>query len=93
MPYAYCLAPVVWSWSLMSSVVLCLMQLSLSEGLGLCSLFYQGCFALHPWIACLGYVHHEITCLASQASDWASAFWNSLSDMWLATHCYVSIQA
>ena len=32
MPYAYCLAPVAWSCSLMSSVVLCLMQHSLSVG-------------------------------------------------------------
>ena len=70
-----------------------LLELCLSEDLGFCSPFYLGCFALHPGIACLGYVHHGIACLASQASDWASALWDSLSGLWLATHCYVFIQA
>ena len=73
-------SPVVSSSLLMSAclVVLYLKQLSLSKGLGFCSLFYLGCFALHPGIACLGYVHHGITCLASQASDWAAALSDSL---------------
>ena len=35
-------------------IVPCLMQLSLSEDLGVCSPFYLGCFILHPGIACLG---------------------------------------
>ena len=54
---------------------------------GLCSPFYLGCFALHPGVACLSYVHHGIACLASQASDWAGALWGSLSGLWLAIHC------
>ena len=74
-------------WSSACPIVLCLMQLSLSEGLGFCSLFYLGCFALYPGIACLGYVHHGIACLAILASDWAGALWGSLSGLWLATHC------
>ena len=28
---------------------------------------------LDPGMACLGYVHYGIACLASQASDWAGA--------------------
>ena len=55
--------------------------------LGFWSLFYLGCFALHPGIACLGYVHHGIPCLASQASHWEGALWDSLSGLWLATLC------
>ena len=63
------------------------MQLSLSEDLGFCSPFYLGYFALCPGVACLGYVHHGIACLASQASDWASALWDSLSGLQWATLC------
>ena len=78
MPYAYCLAPVVWSCYLMSSVVLkvlcssacpqafSLFQLCLSEDWGFWQpLVSRVFFALHPGIAFLGYVHHEIACLAS----------------------------
>ena len=75
MPYASCLVScsVVWRCSCSSvyPVVLCLMQLCLSKDLGFFRLFYLGCFALHPGIACLGYVYYGIACLASQASDWA----------------------
>ena len=91
MPYAYCLAPVGWSCFLMSSIVLCLISLlnaaQLLQGFGFCSLFYLGCFTLHPGIACLGCVHHGIASLASQASDWAGALWDNLSGLWLASHC------
>ena len=59
-------------------VVLCLMQLSLSEDLGCCGPFYLGCFALHPGIACLGYEHYGVACLAPQASYWAGALLGSL---------------
>ena len=52
-----------------------------------CSPFYLGCLALHPGIACLGYEHHGIACLTSQASYWAGAPWDSLSGLWLATLC------
>ena len=43
------------------------MELCLSPDLVFCSPFYLGCFALYPGIACLGYVHYGISCLASQA--------------------------
>ena len=80
------------------------MQLSLSSGILLIgALLVQGFWALQPllsgvfciapWDSFLGYVHHGIACLPSQASDWAGALWDSLSGLWLATHCYVSIQA
>ena len=74
MPYASCLVScsVVWRCPCSSAcpVVLCLMQLYLSKDLGFCSPFYLGCFTLHPGIACLGYVHYGIACLAFQACDW-----------------------
>ena len=54
---------------------------------GFATPFYLGYFALYPRIVCLSYVHHGIACLASQASDWASALWDSLSSLWLATLC------
>ena len=67
------------------------MQLSLSPvyslDLGLCSPFYLGCFAFHPGIACLDYVHHGIACLASQVSDWAGVLWHGLFGLWLAILC------
>ena len=50
-------------------------------------------FCIAPRDTCLDYVHHGIACLASQASNWAGALWDSLSDLWLATHCQVFIQA
>ena len=62
-------------------IILCLMQLNLSLDLGFCSPFYLGCFALHPGIACLGYVHYGVACLASQASYWAGALWDVLSGL------------
>ena len=47
--------------------------------LGFCSPFYVGCSLIEPWDSLSGYVHPGIACLASQASDWAGAFWGSLS--------------
>ena len=77
MPYASCLVScsVVWRCPCSSAypIVLCLMQLCLSEDLGLYSPFYLGCFSLHPGIACLGYLHYGIACLASQASNLVGA--------------------
>ena len=49
--------------------------------LGFCSPFYLGYFALHPGIACLGYVHYGVACLASQASYWAGTLWYGLSGL------------
>ena len=73
--------------------MLSLKQLNLSEVLGFCSLFYlvPSCM-MHFWIACLGFMHSGIACLASQAPDWTVVFWHSLSglclvDLWLVpTH-------
>ena len=45
------------------------------------------CSLIEPWDSLSGYVHLGIACLASLASDWAGAFWGSLSDLWLATSC------
>ena len=91
MPYASCLTSCsvggeypVAQLILRSSAysrVLSVMKLCLSIILGFCSPFYLGCFALHPGITCLGYVHYEIACLASQASYWAGALWDGLSGL------------
>ena len=76
MPYASCLVScsVIWKCPCSPACpqVLSLMELCLTEDLGFCSPLYLGCFALHPGIACLGYVHYGIVCLASQAPDWFS---------------------
>ena len=86
MPYAPCLAPcsVVGSCSssqLACPVVLCLLQLSLSEDLGFCSLFYPVHIHNDLWDSLSGLVHSGIACLASKAPDWAVAFWDGLSGM------------
>ena len=56
--------------------------------LGLCSYFinwgsavpfYPGYFLIEPWDSLSDYVHPGIACLAFWASDWAGAFWGSLS--------------
>ena len=82
MHYASCLVScsVVWRCPCSSAcpVILCLMQPCLSEDLGFRSPFYLGYFALHPGIACLGYVHYGIACLASCTSDWAGVLWDGL---------------
>ena len=92
--YALCLLPSPLQCSLVSSVGVA--QLiprysanvsQLVQGFRPLSPFYLGCFALYLGIACLGYVHHGIACLASQASDWASTLWDSLSGLQLATLC------
>ena len=51
----------------------------MSLNLSFCIPFYLGYFTLHPGIACLGYVHYWVACLASQASYWAGELWNGLS--------------
>ena len=62
-------------------VVLCLMQLSLSEDLGFCSLFYPG----HSHGALLDSLSRimpsGIACPVSQAPDWAVAFWDGMSGL------------
>ena len=41
--------------------------------------FYPGCFLIEPWHSLSEYLHPAIACLASWTSDWAGAFWGSLS--------------
>ena len=84
MPYASFLAScsVVGSCSssqLACHAVRCLMQLSLSEDLGFCSLFYPVDICTELWDSLSGLVHSGIACLASQAPDLAAVFWDGLS--------------
>ena len=91
MPYDSCLAScsVGWRHSVAGLIlrnsacplILSLIELYLSDPWGFCSLFYLECFPLHPGIACLGYVHCGIVCLASHASDWAGALWYGLTGL------------
>ena len=85
MPYVSCLVScsAVWRCSCSSAcpAVPCLIQLCLSIDLGFCSPFYLGCLVLHRGMACMGYVHYGIGCLASQTSNWADALWDSLSGL------------
>ena len=55
-----------------------LKELCLSEDLGFCSLFYLGHIHIALWDSLSGLVHFGIVCLASQAPDWAVAFWDGL---------------
>ena len=83
MSYASCLTSCSVVGSCSSSyfacpVVLCLMQLSLSVDLSFCSLFYPIHICTELWDSLSGLVHSGIACLASQAPDWAAAFWDGL---------------
>ena len=82
MPYASC--SVVWSCSFGQPAgpdVPCLMQLSLSEDLGFCSLFYPVYICTELCDSLSDLVHSGIACLASQAPDWAVAFLDGLSGL------------
>ena len=86
MPYAFLPILLQCCWVLLSLssaclVVLCLMQLSLSEDLGFCSLFYPVHICIALWDSLSGLVHSGIACLAFQAPDWAVAFWDGLSGL------------
>ena len=61
-----------------------------SLSLGLCSPLYSGCFFVEPWDSLSDYVYRGIVCLAFQASDWAVAFWGSLSSF-LISHLLLGI--
>ena len=83
MPYAFLPSLLQSCWVLPSLysaclLVLCLMQFSLSEDLGFCSLFYPVHSHDAPWDSLSRPMHSGIACLASQALDWAVAFWNGL---------------
>ena len=58
-----------------------LLQLSLSAVLGFCIHFYSVPFCNAPWDSLSGLMHSGIACLASQAPDWAVAFWDGLSGL------------
>ena len=60
-----------------------LLQLSLSEVLGFCSLFYLVHSHDALWDSLSRLMPSGIACLASQAPDWAVAFWNGLSGLLL----------
>ena len=79
-----CCSPYSLVFSLRNSacpVVLCLIQLSMSKDLGFCSLFYPVHFPDALWDSLSRLVHSGIACLASQAPDWAVAFWDGLSGL------------
>ena len=71
-------------------VLLCLMQLSLSEDLGFCSLFYLGYIHIALRDSLSGVVHSGIACLASQATDWAIV-WPVIGYPLLGVHPSMSI--
>ena len=52
--------------TLLNGALACSLMLFLLFGL-FAAPFYLGYFALHPGIACLGYVHYGVDCLASQS--------------------------
>ena len=87
MPYACqlasCSMPISYyascSCSISSHSLCSSSPLLLLPQLGFCSPFYPGCFHFEPWDSLSDYVHPGIACLAFQASDWAGAFWGSLS--------------
>ena len=92
MPYAYCLASCSVGSRLSLGVLLvsgCLLMFPLVLPVYCYSaLLFEllwplsfRVFALYPVIACLGYVHHRVACLASQASYWAGALWDGLSGL------------
>ena len=86
MPYAFMPNILQCCWVLLSLsstclIVLWLMQLSLFEDLGLYSLFYLVHVHIALWDSLSGLVHSGIACLASQAPDWAVAFWDGLSGL------------
>ena len=97
MPYASCLgwcgvwlcsaclvAPIILlCFSSACPPVFSLKELCLSKVLGFCSLFYL----VHSHDALWGSLSRRmpsgISCLASQVPDWAVAFWDGLSGLWL----------
>ena len=90
MPYASCQASHSVVGSCSSSQLACpdvffFWELSLSEDLGFCSLFYLVYIHTELWDSLSGLVHSGIACLASQALDWALRFWDGLSGLQLVT--------
>ena len=74
----------------MSSAVVLLSSLQLSLSLGILligALLVQGFGVLQPLLSGCLELHPGIAGLASQASYWADALWDSLSGLWMATHC------
>ena len=74
MPYAFLPSLLQCCWVLLSlsstcPVALCLMQFSLSEDLGFCSLFYTVHSCDVPWESLSRPMHSGIACLPSQGLD------------------------
>ena len=88
-PYACQLASCnmgISCWILLSLVSLCpsisyVLLFCNSNNWGSAAPFYSGCFLIEPWDSLSDYVHPGIACLACQASNWAGAFWGSLSGL------------
>ena len=72
-------SPLLPSLSLSAVFLLLLFVSSLLCPLSPPLFFYLVHFSLEPWDSLSGYVHSGIACLAFRASDWAGAFWTSLS--------------
>ena len=89
-----CLMPscLVSCSALLLVLLFSLKELCLSEDVGLCSLFYPVHICIALWDSLYGLLHTGIACLASQAPDWAVAFWDGLSGLWLVTLWWMSIQ-
>ena len=85
--YASCSCSISSHSSCSSSLLL------LPSQLGFCSPFYPGCFLVEPWDSLSDYVHPGIACLAFWASDWAGAFWGSLSGFMISHLLFGSLQA
>ena len=58
-----------------------LKEVCLSQDLGFCNLFYPVHICIALWDSLSVLVHSGIGCLASQAPDWAVAFWDGLSGL------------
>ena len=90
MPYASCLeccgvllCCVSLSCSSACPLVFSLKELCLSKVLGFCSLFYLVHSHDALWDSPSRPMPSGIACLALQAPDWAFAFWDGLSGLWL----------
>ena len=86
MPYAFLPSLLQCCWMLLSLssaclVVLCLMQLSLSKGLGFWSLFYPVHSHGTLWDSLSRHMPSGLAFLAFQAPDWAVAFWDGLAHL------------
>ena len=87
MPYASCLGLPRCCGQLLCCVCLSSNLLDCSSA---CLLFWASAASFYTvhictalWDSLSGLMHSGIVCLASQAHDWAAAFWDGLSGLWL----------